>query len=72
LDPAGCHSHPVSLLEHAGAAVGAVAAAPQPPLQAARVENMPAAKPDEPVGAVAPLQAYRALGWRLFVSAFSY
>lgn len=50
---------------HGGPAVGAVGTGPQPPLQAGRVEDVPAAQLDEPVArATAPLEAYGALSWR--------
>jgi len=48
-----------------GPAIGAVAAGPQPPLQAHRVEDVLAVQLGEPVAcAAASLQAYGALCWR--------
>lgn len=71
-------THPQSLqhllgAEHGGPAVGAVATGPQPPLQARRVEDMPAPQLCEPVTvavavAAAPLQAYGALRWSCFAT----
>lgn len=49
--------------EHGGPAVGAVTAGPEPPVQARRVEDVPAAQQSEPpvLLAAAPLQTYGAL-----------